>query len=70
MNVMKEILNVPDNIPQSLSDKADRVVVFVMKSTVPAPACANQTLGDANAGSPKISLDRSRYTKTDCTQNE
>jgi lipid-binding SYLF domain-containing protein len=32
--VMKEILNVPDNIPQSLIDKADCVVVLpsVMKA--------------------------------------
>jgi hypothetical protein len=52
-NVMKEILHVPDNIPQSLSGKADRVVVFVMKSAVPTPACANQLLETLNAGSPK-----------------
>jgi hypothetical protein len=50
-NVMKEILNVPDNIPQSLSDKTDRVVVFVMKSAVPTPACANQLLETLHAGS-------------------
>jgi hypothetical protein len=50
---MKEILHVPDNIPQSLSGKADRVVVFVMKSAVPTPACANQLLETLNAGSPK-----------------